>query len=55
MPPIKYSSAKIRIADWNSGGIGMKYGFEIEKILLVAHGGWHNDTICTIERKTKNV
>ena len=40
---------------WNSGGIGMKYGFEIEKILLVAHGGWHNDTICTIERKIKNV
>lgn len=40
---------------WNSGGIGMKYGFEIERILLVAHGGWHNDTICTIERKTRNV
>lgn len=36
---------------WNSGGIGMKYGFEIERILLVAHGGWHNDTICTIEKK----
>ena len=40
---------------WNSGGIGMKYGFEIERILLVTHGGWHNDTICTIERKTRNV
>ena len=40
---------------WNSGGIGMKYGFEIERILLVAHGGWHNDTICTVERKIKNV
>ena len=36
---------------WNSGGIGKKWGFEIEEILLVAHGGWHNDTICTIERK----
>ena len=33
----------------------MKYGFEIERILLVAHGGWHNDTICTVERKIKNV
>lgn len=33
----------------------MKYGFEIEKILLVAHGGWHNDTICTIERKIRNI
>lgn len=40
---------------WNSGGIGMKYGFEIERILLVAHGGWHNNTICTIERKIRNV
>ena len=36
---------------WNSGGIGKKYGFEIEEILLVAHGGWHNDTICTVDRR----
>ena len=38
---------------WNSGGIGKKYGFEIVEILLVAHGGWHNDTIVTVERKVK--
>lgn len=37
---------------WNSGGIGKKYGFEIIEILLVAHGGWHNDTIVTVEQKT---
>lgn len=36
---------------WNSGGIGKKYGFEIIEILLVPHGGWHNDTIITAERK----
>lgn len=36
---------------WNSGGIGLKYGFDIIEILLVAHGGWHNDTIVTVERK----
>ena len=36
---------------WNSGGAGKKYGFEIMEILLVAHGGWHNDTICTVEKK----
>lgn len=36
---------------WNSGGIGKKYGFDIVEILLVAHGGWHNDTIITVERK----
>ena len=38
---------------WNSGWIGKKYGFEIQEILLVAHGGWHNDTIVTVERKVK--
>lgn len=37
---------------WNSGGIGKNYGFTKTKILLVAHGGWHNDTICTVEIKT---
>jgi hypothetical protein len=36
---------------WNSGGIGLKYGFEIVEILLVPHGGWHNDTIVTVDRK----
>lgn len=38
---------------WNSGGIGKTNGFEITEILLVAHGGWHNDTIVTVERKIK--
>jgi hypothetical protein len=36
---------------WNSIGIGKQLGFEIKRILLVSHGGWHNDTICTVERK----
>lgn len=39
---------------WNSGGIGKKYGFDIIEILLVPHGGWHNDTIVTVERKIQN-
>lgn len=38
---------------WNSGGIGKSNGFEIVEILLVPHGGWHNDTIVTVERKIK--
>jgi hypothetical protein len=38
---------------WNSGGIGKTNGFEIIEILLVAHGGWYNDTIVTVERKIK--
>ena len=36
---------------WNSGGIGKSNGFEISEILMVAHGGWHNDTICTVDVK----
>lgn len=43
---------KVITFGWNSGGIGNKYGFEIQRILLVPHGGWHNDTICTVEMKT---
>jgi len=38
---------------WNSMGIGKKRGFEIKEILLVAHGGNHNDTIVTVEQKIK--
>jgi hypothetical protein len=36
---------------WNSGGMGEKRGFELLEIMLVAHGGAHNDTIVTVERK----
>jgi len=36
---------------WNSNGIGKTRGFVMEELLLVAHGGAHNDTICVAERK----
>ena len=36
---------------WNSGGIGKKRGFEIDKILIVNHGGVHHDTIVTYDIK----
>jgi hypothetical protein len=36
---------------WNSGGIGKTNNFQVLEILLVNHGGWHNDTICTVEKK----
>lgn len=36
---------------WNSQGIGKNRGFEINEILLVPHGGSHNDTICLSEIK----
>lgn len=37
---------------WNTNGVGKKRGFEIVEILVVAHGGSKNDTLCTVERKT---
>ena len=36
---------------WNSGGIGKKYGYKLSEVLLVPHGGAHNDTIVTVERR----
>lgn len=36
---------------WNSAGFGKGRGFVIEEIMLVAHGGAHNDTIVVVERK----
>jgi hypothetical protein len=36
---------------WNSAGFGKERGYKLEEILLVAHGGAHNDTIVTVERK----
>ena len=47
-------SGKVITFGWNSGGIGAKYGFKITRILLVPHGGWHNDTICTVEIKDES-
>ena len=36
---------------WNTCGIGKTRGFKIIGILLVCHGGNHNDTIVTVEKK----
>ena len=47
-------TGKVISFGWNSGGIGKKYGFNITKIVLVAHGGQHNDTIATVEVKNGN-
>lgn len=39
---------------WNSNGFGKKRGFKIIEIMLVPHGGRHNDTICIVEQKVQN-
>ncbi len=62
-PSASFKEVKDRIAEhiisngyaitcgWNSNGFGRKRGFIIDEVLLVAHGGGHNDTIVTVERK----
>tara|TARA_R100000808_G_C2069475_1_gene97586 strand:+ start:136 stop:666 length:531 start_codon:yes stop_codon:yes gene_type:complete len=46
-------NSKVISFGWNSGGVGVENGFEQIEILLVAHGGIHNDTICVVENKFK--
>jgi len=36
---------------WNTQGVGKKNGFDPIEILMVCHGGAHNDTICMAERR----
>ena len=45
---------KIISFGWNSMGLGKNRGFKINKILLVPHGGPHNDTICVVETKQQS-
>lgn len=42
---------KVISCGWNSNGIGKTRGFTLTRILLVAHGGMHADTIVTVEVK----
>lgn len=36
---------------WQSVGMGINRGYELLEVMLAAHGGGHNDTICLAERK----
>lgn len=40
---------------WNSAGFGKDRGFVLIEILLVAHGGGHNDTIVVVERRSTHI
>jgi hypothetical protein len=48
--PLLAPNAIVLSFGWNSSGMGKERGFEIQEILLVCHGGAHNDTICMAER-----
>lgn len=36
---------------WNTNGFGKNRGFKLIEVLLVPHGGHHQDTIVTVEKK----
>jgi hypothetical protein len=42
---------KVICFGWNSMGIGKTRGFSMKRVLICAHGGSRNDTICTVELK----
>ena len=52
LDPLVATGGVVLSFGWNSGGMGKARGYEIEEILMVTHGGAHNDTICMAERKT---
>ena len=37
---------------WNTVGMGKSRGYSLAEVMLVCHGGAHNDTICLAERKS---
>jgi len=49
--PICSDNAIVLSFGWNSCGMGKNNGFEQIEIMLCAHGGAHNDTICVAEQK----
>lgn len=51
LSPLLAPGAIVLSFGWSTNGMGKKHGFEIIEIMLCAHGGAHNDTICMAERK----
>ncbi len=47
--PVLQPGATVLSFGWTSSGMGKERGFEIIEIMLVCHGGAHNDTICVAE------
>lgn len=46
---------KVITFGWNSMGVGKNRGFEMQRVLLVPHGGSKNDTIVTVEIKSTTI
>ena len=39
---------------WNSNGIGSGRNFNMIEVVIIPHGGHHNDTIVTVEKKLES-
>jgi hypothetical protein len=51
LAPLLSIDAVVLSFGWSTSGMGKKHGFEIVEIMLVNHGGAHNDTICIAEKR----
>lgn len=40
---------------WSTMGLGINRGFEMNRILIVPHGGSKNDTLVTVETKNPRI
>lgn len=38
---------------WNTVGFGRERGYELVEVVMICHGGAHNDTLVTVERKNE--
>ena len=47
-------NGRVICCGWNTNGIGKNRGFEMDKVLIVNHGGSKNDTLVTLEHKIGN-
>ena len=47
-------NGKVICCGWNTNGLVKNRGFEMDKILIVSHGGSKNDTLVTLEHKKEN-
>jgi hypothetical protein len=46
-------NGKVISFGWNTNGVGKNNGFEKTRIVIIAHGSQHNDTLATVEVKVK--
>jgi len=46
-------NGKVISFGWNTNGVGKNNGFEKKRIVIIAHGSQHNDTLATVEVKVR--